>query len=476
LDDLDALILAYFLVEVAGFALAGRAVMTARTSQGAIAWAISLVAFPLLALPLYLVFGRRKFERNVAARRAVIAALEPVLADLEKRASSCSEAASDLDKARLRPLARLAKFPFVRGNDALLLINGKATFDALFSAIDTAADYILIQYYLLRDDRIGRDLQRRLLAKLDQGVAVLLLYDGVGSQGLGHYLADLTGAGAQVAEFGVAGRLTRRLQLNFRNHRKIVVIDGKVGFLGGLNVGDEYVGRHPKLNPWRDTHVKITGPAAIKLQISFVEDWFDATGEIPALSWRPAFAEQADRRVLILPSGPADALETCGLFFTHLISRARHRVWIVSPYFVPDQAIVNVLQLAALRGVDVRILIPARSDNWLVQLAGYSYFEEIGHKGVAIYRYQVGFLHQKVALVDNDIATIGTANFDNRSFRLNFEITAVFADQDFNGQVARMLEEDFARSELVETGIKEGGRRWIFLLAVRVARLLSPVL
>lgn len=469
------LIYAYLAIEVVGFVMAGRAVMTARTSQGAIAWAISLVTFPLVAVPLYLVFGRRRFERNIAARRAVNSALAPAMTDLERSAQTAEAPRDSAEYARLQPLSRLAKFPFVAGNDARLLIDGEATFAALFEQIEAASDYVLVQYYLVRDDHIGKALRQRLLGKLAEGVAVLFLYDGVGSRGLDAYVAELRQAGARTAEFGVAGRLSRRLQLNFRNHRKIVVVDGKVGFLGGLNVGDEYLGRHPRLSPWRDTHVMITGPAAIKLQISFVEDWFDATGEIPDLGWQSPVMAQADRQVLILPSSPADTLETCGLFFTYLINRARHRVWIVSPYFVPDEAIVSALQLAALRGVAVRILLPAKSDNWLVQLAGYSYLRAIESTGIAVYRYLPGFLHQKVVLVDDDIATIGTANFDNRSFRLNFEITAVIADHAFNGEVAGMLEKDFSLSERVD---RDQAQRpgWLFRLATRLARLLAPVL
>ena len=475
MHDIQWLIIAYFVVELIGLAMAGRAVMTARTSQGAIAWAISLVAFPLLSLPLYLVFGRRRLERNVAARRTVINAIEPVLTNLEQRASTHAAEAPEPGRGHLGPLARLTRFPVVGGNDAKLLIDGEATFQAVFEAIDGAQDYVLVQYYLLRDDRLGRDLQRRLLSRLAEGVTVLLLYDGVGSDGLQDYLAELEAAGARVAEFGVSGRLSRRLQLNFRNHRKIVVVDGTIGFVGGLNVGDEYLGRHPTLTPWRDTHVKICGPAVTKLQISFVEDWYDSAGDLPELPWRPAPLHAADRRVLILPSGPADTLETCGLFFTHLISQARDRVWIVSPYFVPDEAVLSALQLAALRGVDVRILLPRRSDNWLVHLAGFALLPEILNTGVNVYRYNRGFLHQKVVLVDDDTATIGTANFDNRSFRLNFEVTAVFADRDFSEQVARMLKDDFSHSEPIDAAAVSG-RRWTFQLATRMARLLAPVL
>ncbi|MGB5252813.1 MAG: cardiolipin synthase, partial [Sedimenticolaceae bacterium] len=177
MDEIEWLIGAYVAIEIVGLTMAGRAVMTARTSQGAIAWAISLVGFPLLALPMYLVFGRRKFERNIRARRAVVGAIEPVLADLEQRASPYEEASSEFNQGYLLPLARLAKFPFVGGNDARLLVDGAVTFAALFDAIDAATDYVLVQYYILRDDGIGRDLQRRLLERLEQGISVLLLYD-----------------------------------------------------------------------------------------------------------------------------------------------------------------------------------------------------------------------------------------------------------------------------------------------------------
>ena len=462
-------------VELAGILMAGRAIMTARTSQGAIAWAVALIAFPFLSLPLYAVFGRRKFEGYVKARRAEIAEIRPVLEELKWCAMCDAEVLSAADARRLQPLERLALMPFTRSNDARLLIDGEQTFAAIFAGIAAARHYILVQYYILNDDHVGRELQQRLLAKLAEGVRVLLLYDAIGSKGLTRYTAELEAAGARVAEFGVANRLSRRLQLNFRNHRKIVVVDGRVGYVGGLNVGDEYLGRNPKLSPWRDTHVEITGPAAIALQLTFLEDWYGATGEVPELDWQPTPAPVGDRRVLILPSGPADRLETCGLFFAHLINRARTRVWIVSPYFVPDEAIVNALQLAALRGVDVRILLPERSDNLLVQLAGYSYFHEIGDVGVSICRYQDGFLHQKVMLVDSDIATVGTANFDNRSFRLNFEVTAVFADADFTEQMMRMLERDFNNSICVTTEDIDR-RSWFFRVAVRAARLLSPLL
>jgi len=475
MDYSDWIVAALIALEITGIAMAARAIMTTRTSQGAVAWSIALIAFPLASLPLYAVFGRRKFQGYVEARRAEIAEIQPVLDKLKQRASRDAGIDPAIDTARLGPLAQLARMPFSRGNETRVLVDGYATFAAIFAAFEAARHYVLVEYYILRDDRIGRELQRRLLARLEEGVRVFLLCDGVGSKGLSPYLAELTSAGARIAVFGVGGRLSRRLQLNFRNHRKIVVVDGKTGFVGGLNVGDEYLGRDPRHRPWRDTHVEIRGPAVLALQITFLEDWYDTTAEVPDLDWEPMAVPGADKQVLILPSGPADTLETCGLLFAHLINRAYSRVWIVSPYFVPDEAIVSALQLAALRGVDVRILLPARSDNRLVQLAGYSYFDETRAAGVTIYRYQAGFLHQKVVLVDDDIATVGTANFDNRSFRLNFEVTAVVADREFTAEIASMLQHDFDASQRVSSA-DIAGRGWPFRVAVRAARLLSPVL
>jgi len=275
--------------------------------------------------------------------------------------------------------------------------------------------------------------------------------------------------------WSVADCTRNRFQLNFRNHRKIVVTDGRVAWVGGHNVGDEYLGKDPKFGHWRDTHVRIEGPAVLKAQISFMEDWYWATDTFPEVSWdvRPA-PDGSDARVLIIPTGPADQLETCNLMFVHAINSATERIWIASPYFVPEHSVIVALQLAGLRGVDVRILIPDNPDHLSVYLAAYSYFDEAGQTGAKFYRYQDGFLHEKAMLVDDQVATIGTANFDNRSFRLNFEITAAIADPTFVGEVERMFEADFARSRLMQPG-EYDRKPWYFRLGVRLARLTSPI-
>jgi cardiolipin synthase A/B len=251
-------------------------------------------------------------------------------------------------------------------------------------------------------------------------------------------------------------------------------VDGRVAFVGGLNVGDEYMGRNPKIGPWRDTHVRIVGPAVHAVQLSFFEDWYWATLQTPALDWNPRPAAGGQQDVLVLPTGPADDLETCSLFFVQAINAARHCVWIASPYFVPDPQVLCALQLAALRGVDVRIVLPNNPDHLLVYLSGFSFLEEAERAKMRIYRYEPGFMHHKVILVDDDLAAVGTANLDNRSFRLNFEITILVHDRTFAAEVRRMFEQDFTKCHVAKRDDLAGRPFW-FKVAVRVARLMAPL-
>ena len=222
--------------------------------------------------------------------------------------------------------------------------------------------------------------------------------------------------------------------------------------------------------------LRVGAPAVLGAQVSFAEDWNWAAGSLPGLSWSTFLAPPgADAHVLVLPSGPADELETAGLMFIHAIHSAQNRIWIASPYFVPDEAIMLALHLARLRGVDVRILIPDRPDHLLVYLAAFSYFEEADRSGIKLFRYTDGFLHSKTMLIDDTVAAIGTANFDNRSFRLNFEITVLAADGDFVSEVETMFLDDLARSRPID-GSEYRDRPWWFRLGVRLSRLTAPVL
>lgn len=465
----------YLALEIVAIFSAINVIMRARTSQGAIAWAIALISLPVLSLPLYFVFGRNKFQGYVKARRISHRGLASFFGTFETNIENY-RAQFSANENIFYTFEALAKLPFLHGNTTKLLVDGEQTFSEIFKGISQAQNYILLQFYIVKNDGIGKQLKSALLKKLDQGVRVYFLCDAIGSAALStDYFNELQQAGAEAVTFRCMTRFSRRMQINFRNHRKIVIIDGHTAYVGGHNVGDEYLGKLPKLSPWRDTHIKITGPAALAVQLVFIEDWYWVTEQIPSLSWEPRKPDEVGQRVLALPSGPADQMDTCSLFFVHAINSSHKRCWIVSPYFVPDESVVSALQLAALRGVDVRILLPEKADHKLVYLAGFSYFHEIINSGIKMYRYKKGFLHQKVMLVDNQLSMVGTANFDNRSFRLNFEITMVFADKECNEAVSHMLEDDFKNSGLVTTDDYDKSPL-IFKTVARISRLFSPIL
>ncbi|MFL1407614.1 cardiolipin synthase [Marinobacter sp. M1N3S26] len=476
---LDFSLLAIVVTALYGVALicVYRTLLSYRTAQGAIAWIISLIGMPWIAVPLYLLFGRNRFSGYVRARRLNDRTLEPLLTRYEQQAEGVPYPVDYPGNAdELGVLCKLGRQPFTGGNYCTLLRNGSATFEALFDAMENATEYILLEFYIVRSDRVGERILSILRRKLAQGVRVYFLYDDIGSLSLpGRYLNALKSAGAHVISFGNGNVRRRRLQINFRNHRKILVCDGRVGFVGGINLGDEYLGKDHHQETWRDTHCRIMGPAVLGLQLAWLEDWNWAAEENPTLSWQPHRASDSDQQVLVLPSSPADLWETCTLFFLNCINNARERIWIASPYFVPDFQVMNALQLAAMRGVDVRILIPEKSDHILIGLAAYSYLVSANECGIRICQYLPGFMHQKVVLVDNRYAAVGTANLDNRSMRLNFEITALSTAPDFVAEVEAMLEADLANSRVLQRADYED-RSLLFRLACRSVRLMAPLL
>ena len=280
---------------VAGIITAIHAVMTVRTPQGAIAWSVSLVSFPFVAVPAYLVFGRSKFEGMVQAydaRRTEIDALEAQV----RRNIDPWVAEAELRPAIYTAVRRLTGMALTRGNDVELLIDGEATFVSLLKGIAQARDYILFQFYMIHDDELGRRVQQALIERAEAGVRVYVLYDEIGSNGLPpSYVHALREAGVEVSPFGATQGLRNRFQLNFRNHRKMVVVDGVTGWVGGHNVGDEYLGHDPEFSPWRDTHVRLEGPVVTQLQAVIAQDWYWATRKIPKLNWTPRAAANGPR-------------------------------------------------------------------------------------------------------------------------------------------------------------------------------------
>ncbi len=475
-ENLSLLAIPLIALYLAALACIYRILLTYRTAQGAIAWILALVGLPYIAVPMFLLFGRYRFGGYVKARRMGDESLTNLLDQFESQTTSITNPGQEHFSDELQVLCKLGRQPFTSGNRCTLLKDGEATFEALFDAMEDARHYLLLEFYIVRSDRVGQRIKAILERKLAQGVEVWFLYDDIGSAFLSRkWLNELSAAGARIASFGDGNIRRRRFQINFRNHRKLLVCDGKVGFVGGINLGDEYLGTAMDQEPWRDTHCRIEGPAVTGLQLAWLEDWNWASNTRPELNWASVSQPPGDQEVLVLPTGPADTWETCTLFFLNCINNARTRIWIASPYFVPDFQIMNALQLAALRGVDVRILIPEKTDSPLVRLAAYSYLVQASQAGIGIYRYQPGFMHQKVVLVDSRYAAIGTANLDNRSMRLNFEITAVNTSPAFIQQVETMLEEDLGASRpMTEKDYRQ--RSILFRLGCRAVRLLAPLL
>ncbi len=464
------------LLYLLAFVSAVEAVLQGRTSQGTIAWVISLLSFPLIAVPTYLIFGRNKFDGYLEKRDAIekdsLRLIQRTSGSIQQHVVPLTPAAS-----HYASLYQLARMPATSGNQVKLLIDGQATFDDIAAGLLRARKYVLFQFYIIRADKLGERLAHILCDKAKHGVKVYLLYDEIGSRPFARskLLRRLQAAGVQTSAFNTTQGRRNRLQLNFRNHRKVVVVDGQEAWIGGHNVGDEYLGLDKNIGHWRDTHAMFRGPAVLGAELAFATDWRWATNSNVEVNWDFNRTSEGNSKVLVLPSDPASVYEEAGLMYHQLITTAQERIWIASPYFVPDRSIIAAIQLAALRGVDVRILIPDEPDGPVVAMANWSYTKELLQVGVKIYRYAAGFLHQKVVLMDDIMAGVGTANFDNRSFRLNFEITLLVEDIPFARQVETMLEADMRQSiEVLPEDFAD--KPFWFPAAMGLARLCSPLL
>ncbi|AXS40917.1 cardiolipin synthase [Breoghania sp. L-A4] len=455
-----------------------RELLYGRSSQGTIAWLLSLAFFPYVTVFVYLAFGWKRFDDYVKIRRPA----DRMKSELpeSRRLLALRADFEDKQAAAAWPLHNaVSPLPFLSGNNAEILIDGEATFSSMLEGIRAATSHVLVQFYILRNDAVGKRLADCLIEKAQAGVTVLLLYDDIGSAGLSRsYLNRLTDAGVTVSGFNRSHPMfiaLRPFRINFRNHRKVLVVDGTAAWVGGLNVGDEYLGETRRFGRWRDTHVRVEGPAALACQLSFAEDWQWATRSYPPVPWPDPEPQTDGMPVLVMPTGPADEVETCAVAFTEAIARARKRLWIVSPYFVPGENIATALSAAVLRGVEVRLLLPQKPDHWIVWMASSSYARDMAAHGVRVHSYRGGFLHQKVMLVDDALLSIGTVNCDNRSMHINFEVTLWFTDNRMIAAARRMLEEDFDQSvELNDADFASRGPLWHLL--GRIARLFAPLL
>ncbi|HXE73396.1 MAG TPA: cardiolipin synthase, partial [Candidatus Nitrosotenuis sp.] len=460
------------LLHILGLLSAVHALVNCRTASATIAWTISLITFPWASLPLYWVFGRDRFNGYIQALRAghlVRRRYRDVDVFLKLLEPFRAQPPEDL-RETLKVFERLARLPFTSGNRVQLLVDGEETFNSMFEAISAARRYVLVLSFIIQDGVVAQELKRRLIERARAGVRVYLLYDELGSLDLPWaYIRELEAEGIVVSDFKTTKGRANKLQLNFRNHRKILVVDGRVGFTGGVNISDDALGTNPHYGRWRDTHARVEGPAVKSLQFVWCEDWFWATGTVPELDWQPQPAPAGEHNAVYIATGPTDQLAVGLLFFLHCIHSARERIWIASPYFVPDDSVMAALHLAALRGLDVRVILPEKWDFFYMYMAAFSYLSELEDTPVRIYRYRAGYPHQKVCLIDDRLAWVGSANLDNRSMHLNFEGNLLVYSQDFAAEVAAMLEKDLTGCRRVRAD-EYRRKGFLFKVGVKLVR------
>ncbi|MFS0723886.1 cardiolipin synthase [Paenibacillus sp. 1P07SE] len=452
-----------------------------RRPSKAVAWLLILFVFPLIGFVMYYFMAKDFQRRRTVRKRGVIAGEHRLEAmrrcKLVHRMSDLGEGRFNHQERLFHLLHNLAQSPITGCNKVKILNNGDATFEAILAAMEQAEHHIHLEYYTIRHDETGERFKDVMIRKAKAGVEVRLIFDGVGSYELSAaYLQELCDAGVHTHCF-----LTPRLaffdkRMNYRNHRKIVVVDGTVGFLGGINIGDEYIGKNPKLGFWRDIHLQIEGDSVYFLQDVFMRDWwFTAREKLEDKAYMPEHRCNNDQHVQIISSGPDSTADTILECLSGAISVAKQSIYIATPYFIPDQSILMGLRTAAQAGIDVRILIPEQADSRLVMYASLSYVEDLMTAGVRFFRYRKGFIHSKVTIVDRLIASVGTANMDMRSFFSNFEINAILFDE----EPIRALTDDFMADleDSKELHLSDFHERPRWQKASEIAaRMLSPLL
>lgn len=435
-------------------------------------WIIVLVLAPVLGLIFYFFFGQNLSKQRIISRRT------------RKRITLQLEEAEHTDGPDLpeayRPLAALLtntshSIPLY-GSRITTYTDGRSKMEALLTEIACAKHHIHIQYYILNDDETGRRLRDALIAKAREGVEVRILYDDVGSSGAKKsFFRSMRSEGIEVYAFLHVKFPLFTSKVNYRNHRKIAVIDGCVGFLGGMNIADRYV-RGTEWGSWRDTHFRIEGSGVAGLQIAFLSDWSATTKRhIAGPEYFPAAKRYTDDILQIVAGGPFGKWRTLLQAESYAVANARRRVWIQTPYYLPSDVLNTALQTAALAGTDVRLMLPARSDSKLIDLASHSYLDDMMRAGVKILFYEPGFLHSKLLIADDALTVIGSANMDFRSFEHNFEVNAFVCDEEFTARMAAIFDSDAAKCHAVTPGEwfrRPRRRRW----AESFMRVFSPLM
>ena len=448
------------------------------------AWLLLLYFLPGLGFILYLVLGQNFHKDRMFKMKEIEGEIKHAVRRQEESIYRRKLKLRDPELERFKSLILYnlneGEAVLTDNNDIRVYTDGREKFDALLSEMDHARNYIHLQYYIIRNDELWQEIEEVLLRKARQGVEIRVLFDSMGCRGMKNSDWDrLEKAGIQVAEFfpAVLGKL--QLRVNYRNHRKIAVIDGRIGFVGGFNIGREYLGKDEKFGYWRDTHICIEGAAVTSLAVRFALDWNYAARDNIFLEDHlfelPTYIRNGRDPVQIISSGPDSHSQEIRNNYLRLIHMARKNIFIQTPYFIPDDDIRDALIIAAKSGIDVRVMIPCKPDHPFVYWATYSYIGEMVEAGVRCFTYDNGFLHSKCLCIDGLVTCMGTANMDIRSFALNFEVNAVIYSARTTKQLEDAFENDMTKSSLVTKKYYEQ-RTLLIRFKEQFCRLLSPVL
>jgi cardiolipin synthase len=444
-----------------------------REPTSAIAWCLLVFFVPIVGVTLFFLFGYQSIHLPLKRKRRHAEGFR-----IELPMASDDPAAADGYEGLARLATQLGAWPLVGGNQVNLYHDGASAYDAMLDAIRQAKHHVHVQFFITRGDESGERFMSALAERARANVEIRFLYDAVGSWRLHtRVLRIIERDGGRAHPYlTLLNPLRRRVQINLRNHRKVLVVDGRVGFTGGLNLGDEYLGRSKFFGPWRDTFVRVEGPAVAGLQRVFAEDWDFATDEVLiGQPYYPAIAPMGPAAVQVAWSGPDQDIKTIREVYFAAIMRARQRVWLATPYFVPDAGLFDALCLAARLGRDVRVLCPFRPDKWLPHLAGRYNWAQLLDAGGKVYQYTNGFMHSKVLMIDDVWSSVGSPNFDNRSLHLNFEATCLIESPEVQADLERAFLRDLGFSIRLDPKTF-AGRPFVAKMAENACRLLSPVL
>lgn len=446
-------------------------------------WLMVLLFLPGVGFVLYLFLGQDMSKKKMFKTKAEEDdCFDVLVADQERIMNTREFIRKNPDYAAYDDIVKLhlmgSNSVFTSDNDVELYFSGEDKFEALIRSIEKAEDYIHMEYYIFKADGIGNKVIEALATKALEGIEVKLLVDGMGSRKLWNKtIQPIRDAGGEVIFFFPPFIPVFNVRINYRNHRKICIVDGKEAYLGGFNVGDEYLGISKKFGYWRDTHIKIKGSAISSLQWHFFLDWRFASGEemVGCQSYIGIGGSGNDVGIQIVSSGPDSKWASIKDGYLKMITNAKERLYLETPYFIPDDSIFEALKIAGLSGLDVRVMLPNKPDHPFVYWAGLSYIGELLEAGVRFYTYERGFMHSKVIIMDDTVSTVGTANLDIRSFKLNFEINAFIYDKDTNHKLTQRFLNDLENCREI-TLESYNARSRVIKIKESISRLLSPVL